>query len=301
VAERILVALKSTPVACMVMRGSAHIWAQDSILRDEEHRTGVRIERPKPSMIAREQREYALADRIIVLSSFAYKSFITEGADPARVRCLPLGASLATFRPTADVIEARRQRILSGAPLLVLYTGAVSLQKGFWDLASVARESDGGRFRFRCVGKVTPEARRLAADLDHLIEFTPKQPQPTLPSVYAAADVFLFPTQQDGFAVVLAQANAAGLPIITTPNCCGPDLIEENKTGWIVPIRDPQAIIDRLHWCDTHRKELADMVQYTSAEFQPRDWDDVAADFEQLCAEAAAEKNFAMAGVPFGR
>jgi glycosyltransferase involved in cell wall biosynthesis len=164
------------------------------------------------------------------------------------------------------------------------------MRKGFWDLAKVVRASERARFQFQCVGPVTPEARSLTADLKDLVEFTPRQPQNKLPEFYSAADLFLFPTLEDGFAVVLAQANANGLPIIATTNCCGPDVIEEGRTGWVVPIRDPQAILDRLRWCDTHREELAAMAQYISTDFKPRDWNHVAADFEALCAEVIAEK-----------
>lgn len=290
VAEGVLTAFRSTSTCGLMVRGSAHIRTQDSILREEEVRTGVRLDHPTSWIIAREGREYGLADRIIVLSSFAAHTFVAEEAYPEKVRCLRLGANLATFRPSDATVEARCRRILSGAPLRVLFTGAVSLRKGFWDFAEVVRASGRGRFYFQCVGPMMKEARRLAADLACLVEFTPKQPQEVLPKFYAAADLFLFPTQEDGFAAVLAQANASGLPTITTTNCCGPDLIEENKTGWIVPIREPKAILHRLHWCDTHRQELAAMVRYISTEYEPRDWDEVASDFEALCFEAIAEK-----------
>jgi glycosyltransferase involved in cell wall biosynthesis len=83
--------------------------------------------------------------------------------------------------------------------------------------------------------------------------------------------------------LVLAQAAASGLPILTTTNCAGPDLIREGKTGWVLPIRSPEAFIERLRWCDSHREELAAMVRRIYTEFKPRDWADVAADFETLC------------------
>jgi len=295
VAERVFEATKDARACRLLMRGSAHIRTQNSILLDEETRTGVRLDRPTPWIIAREEREYRLADEIVLLSSFAQKSFIAEGANNEKVRCLSLGANVAAFRPREEIVEARCRRILSGAPLRVLYTGAVSLQKGFWDLVSVARSARKGKFHFQCVGPMTREASRLAIRLGQVIEFTSKQPQNKLPGFYSSADLFLFPTLQDGFAVVLAQANASGLPVITTTNCCGPDLIEENQTGWVVPIREPEAILHRLHWCDTHRQELAAMVRYIAMDYKPRDWDDVASDFEALCSEAIAEKRGMMA------
>ena len=54
---------------------------------------------------------------------------------------------------------------------------------------------------------------------------------------------------------------------------------------WVVPIRDPGAFVERLRWCAAHRSELAEMASRVYAAFKPRDWDQVAADFEALCHE----------------
>src|SRR6185295_15794462 len=85
------------------------------------------------------------------------------------------------------------------------------------------------------------------------------------------------------FAVVLAQAYANGLPILTTANCSGPDLIREEKTGWVLPIRSPEAFVNRLLWFHERRDALATMVRQMYDHYHPRDWDDVAADFETYC------------------
>src|SRR5204863_5411399 len=98
-------------------------------------------------------------------------------------------------------------------------------------------------------------------------------------------DIFMFPTIEDGFAVVLAQAHASALPVLTTPNCCGPDLVTEGGNGWIIPIRHPQGFVDRLRWCDANRPALADMVRRLYASHRVRTWDDVALDFERMCVE----------------
>jgi len=85
--------------------------------------------------------------------------------------------------------------------------------------------------------------------------------------------------------MVLAQAAAAAVPILTTSNCSGPDLIRPGETGWIVPIRSPERLVERLRWCGTHREELAAMGERLYTRFQPRDWAAVAADFERLCLD----------------
>src|SRR5207249_4514068 len=106
-----------------IVRGSSHIRTQDDILRDEEARCGQRIERPIDWMIAREQREYELCDRIVVLSTFAYKSFVAQGTNPEKLILVPLGVDTARFRASAEDVERRRHRILNGEPLTVLFTG----------------------------------------------------------------------------------------------------------------------------------------------------------------------------------
>jgi|HubBroStandDraft_1064217.scaffolds.fasta_scaffold01155_7 glycosyltransferase involved in cell wall biosynthesis len=291
IAEEIMHATKGHAKLRMMVRASAHIRTQARILEDEELRTGARLDRPTPWIIAREEREYPLADRILLLSTFALNSMVDEGVNAAKLRLLPLGARLDQFRPPPEVVEARCARILSGAPLRVLWVGTLCYRKGMLDMLEVLRSQGHERFRFLFVGPVPKETKQLVKSLSPLAEIVSKQPQDRLPRWYAEGDLFVLPTLEDGFPVVLAQANAAGLPILTTPNCCGPDLIREGQTGWVLPIRSPRAYIERLSWCDSHREELAGMVRAIYHQFQQRTWADVAADFESICAEGIAENS----------
>jgi glycosyltransferase involved in cell wall biosynthesis len=84
---------------------------------------------------------------------------------------------------------------------------------------------------------------------------------------------------------VVAQAAAAALPVLTTTNGSGPDLVWQGENGWVVPIRAPEALAERLRWCSEHRAEVAAMVARIYERFQPRDWSAVAADFEAACRQ----------------
>jgi len=275
VSEELMMAFLDRPVVKAMVRGSAHIRTQGRLLEEEEARSGQSIDRPSPWIIAREEREYKLADLLFVLSSFAYKSFEGEGAPAEKLRLLPLGSEVARFGATAQDIEARCSRILAGEPLRILTVGSFSLRKGALDLIEVARRLKG-RMKFLMVGDI--ESKRLRLMSGDNIEFLPRQPQSSLPAIYRKGDVFLFPTIEDGYAVVLAQAQAAGLLILATPNCAAPDIVQENTNGWILPIRNPGAFIERLEWCDANREALAHMVRFTHETFRPRDWTDVASD-----------------------
>jgi glycosyltransferase involved in cell wall biosynthesis len=271
----------------LLLRGSAHIRTQAELLRQEADRTGVTVEQPSPWIIAREEREYAAADSIVVLSRFAFDSFVKRGVPAEKLLLLPLGVDTQAFQLSGEMVERRCQRIISGAPLTVLTTGNVSFRKGVYDFATIARTLDG-RFRFRWIGAVMQEAKELISRLPASVEMRPPQPQSSLPQAYAEADLFFLPTIEDGFAMVLTQASANSLPILTTTNCSGPDFIHKGQSGWVLPIRSPEKFIDRLLWCDAHRDELTRMVRDIARKFRPRDWTNVAADFESLCASTAA-------------
>jgi glycosyltransferase involved in cell wall biosynthesis len=285
----------------LLMRGSAHIDVQARLLGDEARRAGAAIDQPSAWMIARERREYDLADHVLVLSSFSRASFEAVGMSASRISLLRLGVRVQDFRPTPDIVAARQRRILDGEPLRVLYVGALSYQKGLWDMVHAIRAlPDAGEFRFTFVGPVLREARPLIDQLGDRVRVVGKVAQAELPRYYADADLFLYPTIQDGYAAVTAQAKASGLPILTTAHGAGLDIVTPEEDGWIVPLRDPAAIVARLKWCRAHRPELAAMAGRIVDTFRARDWSDVARDFEsiavRLCSSSPVVARRASAG-----
>lgn len=286
VGEETFKALAPASALRICHRGASPIRIQARFLREEEKRVGFKIDQPSPWIINREEREYRLADVIYVPSSFARDRFIEEGFPFERLMTIPLGVDVKTFRPESKIIEARCRRILSGAPLRILNVGTFSFRKGVQDFAEIIRNLRKDNCCFRFVGPIAPEAQSLVSEIRRFVTFVPKQPQNRLTDYYSWGDLFLFPTIEDGYAVVLAQASAAGLPILTTPNGAGRDLIRDGETGWILPIRAPETFVERLRWCNTHRGELAEMVWRIYNKPHPRSWSDVVADFEKLCNKA---------------
>ena len=277
IAEESIRACRSQSV-CTVARGSAHIRTQYELLAQEQVRTGRSLEKPSDWIMAREEREYELAHRVIVPSDFARRTFLERGAAPARVAVINLAWRARGFEADAPVIQQRVQRLHSGAPLRVLYTGMLSLRKGMHDLRAVLNAL-GHQMEFRLVGPVLDECRDFAKEAARVARVQDAVPQAELPAVYAWGDVLVLPTIEDGFAVVLAQAQAAGLPIIATTNCGAPDIIAGGGQGFIVPIRNPDALIAQLEWCNEHRSALAQMVERLHTHPPRRTWDDVADDF----------------------
>ena len=263
---------------CLI-RASSHICTQYALLSGEQIRSKCSIGLPSPWIIQREQKEYELADLIIVLSTFAYKSFISDGVPAKKIKILSLGTDTTKFLASSNTIESRLHRILSEKKLQVLMVGSFSFRKGATDLVQIAfATKEFCRFKF--VGDIGgPGEMKLAKTAHEVIEFVPRQSEMELASQYIWGDVFIFPTIEDGYAVVLAQAQASGLPILTTPNCAGPDIIEHGLSGWILPVRSPSCFVSQLLWCHTHRSDLASMVRHIHQSKNLRDWRAVADDF----------------------
>jgi glycosyltransferase involved in cell wall biosynthesis len=80
-----------------------------------------------------------------------------------------------------------------------------------------------------------------------------------------ASDVLVLPSIEDGFGLVMAEAMACGCAIISSTNTGGSDLYTDGVEGYIVPIRDPKALADRLQQLVEDRDLLARMRRAAKA------------------------------------
>jgi glycosyltransferase involved in cell wall biosynthesis len=204
----------------------------------EEH---ARWNCPYPP-IARHQHERMLrmlphVDYVLAPSAFVARSYAERGFAPAQILRNFYPLDLACFTPAT---QPRPQR-----PLTLISTGSLSLRKGTPYLLEA----------FRLVRRAVPDVRLLLTNAiaesvrpalekyrDLPIEWAPTLPHAALAERLRSADIFLLPSLEDGFARTVAEALACGLPAIVTPNTGAVDLIEDGRSGSIVPIRDPQAI-----------------------------------------------------------
>jgi len=145
-------------------------------------------------------------------------------------------------------LEVGRRRDHGPARELRLATaGRLIPRKGVDQLLqAVARACrEGADVHLMIVGSGEEEERLrvLAAELDLMdVEWFGFVEQAELPAVLATADAFAFPTLMDPFGIVLLEAAAAGLPLISSPHAGATgDLVEEGRTGFVIEPRDTSA------------------------------------------------------------
>ena len=118
------------------------------------------------------------------------------------------------------------------------------------------------------VGPTTEDGRAIL-DRNHGL-FTQKgvQPRSSLSWFYSQGSVLVLPSIQEGLGLVQAQAMACGLPVIATTNTGAEDLFTDGVEGFIVPIRDPLAIREKIEWLLDHPERHRQMSEAAFARVQ---------------------------------
>jgi glycosyltransferase involved in cell wall biosynthesis len=194
----------------------------------------------------REQREWQLADCILCPSEFVRETIKAGGGPAERCRVVPYGVNLPV------PVKPRPRH----AALHVLFCGAVGLGKGVPYLLEAAKLLPTARFSFRLVGRIQL-SRAARAEVSRHMEVRAAVPRPDMPGHYQWADVFVLPTLCEGSATVCYEALASGLPVITTPNAGS--VVRDGVDGFLVPIRDSEAIAEKLDLLLSQPELLAEM------------------------------------------
>ncbi len=220
----------------VVERGSSHIVYQNQILSEEYERWGLKFPQIDKRIIEKEQLEYEECDYITIQSSFAEKTFIEHGVPSKKLIKLPLGVDLSMFHPVSKNDSVFR----------VLYAGSFSLRKGTLYLLEAIKQLKLKNFEFVFNGHVSSELQKFLDPYTDIIKFVGMRPFDQLYKLYSQASVFVLPTLEDGFAKVITEAMACGVPVIATTNCGAEDVMTDGQEGFIIPIRDVRAIRDRI-------------------------------------------------------
>jgi glycosyltransferase involved in cell wall biosynthesis len=79
-------------------------------------------------------------------------------------------------------------------------------------------------------------------NLHRRIRVVPRVAAEDVPGVYADHDLFLFPSMFEGLPLVIPEAMASGMPIVTTRACGMQDVVEDGVTGFLIPPRDSETL-----------------------------------------------------------
>lgn len=131
---------------------------------------------------------------------------------------------------------------------IVISVGQFIYRKGYDVLLKAAAKIEKNVGIYIIGGKPTDGYKLLIKKYNlchfHFIEFKSKE---ELRKYYLMADLFVLPTREDVWGLVINEAMAYGLPVITTNKCvAGTELVKDNENGFIVPIEDDDALARKI-------------------------------------------------------
>lgn len=174
------------------------------------------------------------------------------GADRGRVFSYPFTSLYARDIPEIVPTPEEKQRLrrelgLTGEKIL-LSVGRFDQGKGFDVLLKALAKMKEKASLYIVGGEPTAEYLALAEQLGltnvHFVGFRPKE---QLKKYYQAADAFALPTRSDVWGLVINEAMAYGLPVVTTDRCvAGLTLVEDGVNGYLVPIDREEMLAQKL-------------------------------------------------------
>jgi glycosyltransferase involved in cell wall biosynthesis len=205
--------------------------------------------RDSDEKLSRKTQELELAELVVCPSKFVLDS-LPPGAC-AQKQCLiaPFGS------PDVDL---KSDATRSSGRLRVLFAGALTQRKGLADLFAAMKLVDAKQIELVVMGSLL---RPLSWYRDRFSNFIYEPPRPhgEVLRLMRSCDVFVLPSIVEGRALVQQEAMACGLPVIATRNAGADDAILDGETGFLVPIRSPAAIAEKINWCAANRTLLSGM------------------------------------------
>ena len=194
-------------------------------------------------------------DIFMAVTDRAKKALMIEGVPEEKVRTVPLGIDTSRFRPAGPGIRDRLG--LNEKDFALLFVGRLAQEKGVYDLLYamklISMDPDMANVKAIMAG-TGPEKEnivRLARSLgiESRVKLAGNFSYDEIPRLYNSADAFILPSipvhfWQEQFGMVLLEAMAAGLPVISTMSGSIPEVVGD--AGILIQPNDPLSVYEAV-------------------------------------------------------
>ena len=200
-------------------------------------------------------RLFAEGDLFIAISDVMRRKLIEEGCPPERIIVHRLGVRTGLFSATSALTPDR-------SAMQILTIGRMVPKKGMEDglraVAALIRERPPHERPIEYVilgdGPLRPRIEQMAAELGiaDCVHLPGWKSRPEIVSALKAADVLLAPSitgengDQEGTPVVIMEALASGVPVVSTRHAGIPEVVEDGTSGYLVREGEVSGLRDAL-------------------------------------------------------
>ena len=210
--------------------------------------------RDSRAKLERKTGELALADLVICPSHFVLQSLPPDVRRDKQCLVAEFGSPPTNFEAAHGPSPGSRD----SNKLRVLFAGSMTQRKGLADVFAAMRLLKRHDVELIVMGSPIAPMEFYRSQYRDFTYMTTRPHREVL-KLMQSCDVLALPSLAEGRALVQQEALAQGLPLIITENTGGADLIVPGETGFLVPIRSPDKIAEKISWLADHRDSLPDM------------------------------------------
>ena len=228
------------------------------------------------AMIQQEDEEMRLADFIFSPSPEVKKSFLEIGVPEYKL----LSSSYGWCPKRFPNISPKKQ---PSDTLTVLFMGTICVRKGA-HLLLQAWEKAGIKGRLVLCGSMEPAIAESCSDILRRSDVIHIDYTLNVDEVYGEADIFAFPSLEEGGPMVTYEAMAHGLPVLTSPMGAGA-IARDGKDGLVVDPYDSEALVEGLRKLALSPEMRAEMGYNARQQAEEFTWEKVARRRKDLMQE----------------
>jgi glycosyltransferase involved in cell wall biosynthesis len=222
-----------------------------------------KCERVLPAvLIRRYEREYEACDKVLVYSTAAQRSF----------QPFPYAGKAVVVHPGVDhelfVPPPAPRR---DAVFRVCYVGRIEAPKGLQYLLDAWKRLALPHAELALAGHILPEMAWLRTEGPALrVKLAGILNREELARFYRQADLFVFPSMNEGLSLALLEAMSSGLPVVAAIGTGAEDCVTAGQNGFLVPGRNPEALAETILWASAHRGDLPELGRAARARIAQR-------------------------------
>lgn len=183
------------------------------------------------------KEELESSDYILASSEFVKKTLVAKGIESSKILVVRLGVDKSGFKPAYNVRK-------KNAIFRILYVGGICIRKGIPYLLEAYKKAALPSSELILIGSIFPEMSGILKKYENLYKHISHVSHNELYKFYNDSSVFIIPTLSDGSSLVVDEALSSGSPVITTEN--NGNFPEDGMTGYVIPARDSDSIVESL-------------------------------------------------------
>lgn len=210
------------------------------------------------------------ADSFVSISTEIRQELIGIGVNPKKIFSIPNGIDTEKFCPVSccEKLEKRQRLSIPVNKVILIFTGRLTVSKGLLLLINVWNElvKEYENIHLLIVGAERDSHDGCEVELNEYIKLHNLKESLSLTGEVGnvheylqASDIFVFPSEYEGFGLSTVEALACALPSVVTKVGVASEIIQDRKNGLVINPKDRTELIESIKWL-LHHKELWEKI-----------------------------------------